>query len=136
MKLSFVTLGARDLPTLRTFYVAWGWSERPGASDAFVAFEAGGVHLALFPMEHLADEAAPGEPGPSAGWNGVTLAINVTSRVEVDAHVRRAIECGATLVAQPVERPWGGYSGYVADPEGNRWEIAWAPAGGWPVQTS
>ena len=23
--------------------------------------------------------------------------------------------------------PWGGRSGYVADPEGNRWEIAWAP---------
>jgi len=24
-------------------------------------------------------------------------------------------------------RFWGGRSGYIADPEGNRWEIAWAP---------
>ncbi|WP_435108944.1 VOC family protein [Nocardiopsis synnemataformans] len=31
-------------------------------------------------------------------------------------------------MAEPVERPWGGRSTYVADPEGNRWEIAWASA--------
>lgn len=34
---------------------------------------------------------------------------------------------GARVVGAPVDREWGGYSGYVADPEGNRWEIAWLP---------
>ena len=33
---------------------------------------------------------------------------------------------GAVSVAEPADREWGGRSGYVADPEGNRWEIAWA----------
>jgi uncharacterized glyoxalase superfamily protein PhnB len=28
---------------------------------------------------------------------------------------------------EPVDRDWGGRSGYFADPEGNRWEVAWAP---------
>ena len=32
-----------------------------------------------------------------------------------------------TVLAEPVDRDWGGRSAYIADPEGNRWEIAWAP---------
>ena len=60
-------------------------------------------------------------------WNGVTLALNVADRGEVDQVVRVATDAGARVVASPTERDWGGYSGYIADPEGNRWEIAWAP---------
>jgi uncharacterized glyoxalase superfamily protein PhnB len=59
----------------------------------------------------------------------VTLAINVDGRDAVDDGYTAALSAGATSVAEPVQRDWGGYSGYIADPEGNRWEIAWAPAG-------
>jgi uncharacterized glyoxalase superfamily protein PhnB len=38
------------------------------------------------------------------------------------------VAAGATVVAEPVDRSWGGRSGYIADPEGNRWEIAWVPS--------
>ncbi|HEV7974028.1 hypothetical protein [Amycolatopsis sp.] len=31
--ISFVTLGTRDLPTLRSFYRSWGWTERDGGDD-------------------------------------------------------------------------------------------------------
>jgi uncharacterized glyoxalase superfamily protein PhnB len=125
LEMSFVTLGARDLPTLRRFYQRWGWRERPGASDTFAAFDAGDVRLALYPMELLGIEAAPGEPSPPVGWNGVTLAVNLAERSDVEREIERAVACGASPLAAPVEREWGGYSGYVADPEGNRWEIAW-----------
>jgi uncharacterized glyoxalase superfamily protein PhnB len=37
------------------------------------------------------------------------------------------VASGGHAAADPVERDWGGYSGYVADPEGNRWELTWAP---------
>lgn len=60
-------------------------------------------------------------------WNGVTLAVNLSSRAEVRGVYAAAIACGATAVAEPTERDWGGFSGYIADPEGNRWEVAWAP---------
>ena len=30
-------------------------------------------------------------------------------------------------VTGPEEREWGGYTGYFADPDGVRWEIAWNP---------
>ena len=127
-RLSFVTLGARDVPGLRAFYSAWGWTERDGGDDAFAQFDVGGTRLALFPLDQLGAEAAPGEDLPLAGrWNGVTLAVNVVRREDVDAVVAAALAAGARPVAAPVDRDWGGRSGYVADPEGTRWEIAWLP---------
>ena len=61
----------------------------------------------------------------------MTLAINLSDVESVDEAHRAAVEAGADPVADPVDREWGGYSGYIADPEGNRWEIAWAP--GYPL---
>lgn len=37
------------------------------------------------------------------------------------------IAAGGALVAAPQRREWGGYTAYVADPEGYRWEIAHNP---------
>ncbi len=34
---------------------------------------------------------------------------------------------GADPVHEGVDREWGGYTGYFGDPDGYRWEIAWAP---------
>jgi uncharacterized glyoxalase superfamily protein PhnB len=63
----------------------------------------------------------------SSGFSGITLACNVESGEQVDEAYAAAIAAGATPVAEPVAREWGGRSAYFADPEGNRWEIAWAP---------
>ncbi len=126
--MTAVTLGARDMPVMRNFYRSLGWRENDSSDDAFTSFTLGGVRLALYPVGLLGAEAAPAEPVVAEGvWNGVTLALNVADRGEVDQVVRVATDAGARVVASPTERDWGGYSGYIADPEGNRWEIAWAP---------
>ena len=125
-RLSVVTLGARDISALRSFYRALGWHELPTSDDGWVAFQLGGVLLALYPLHDLAAEAAPTMPDPAGGWSGVTLACNVDSREEVDKAFAAAVAAGATAVAEPIDRSWGGRSAYIADPEGNRWEIAWA----------
>ncbi|WP_433538529.1 VOC family protein [Micromonospora sp. CA-249363] len=124
-RLSVITLGARDLSRLRTFYRSLGWPELPASDDGWSAFLLGGVLLALYPLPDLAAEAAPGVPDPG-GWSGVTLACNVDDPTEVDAAFAAAVAAGATAVAAPTDRSWGGRSAYIADPEGNRWEIAWA----------
>ena len=126
-RLSVITLGARDMSALRGFYRSLGWPELSGGTDEFSGFLLGGVLLALFPLRELAAEAAPGEAVPAAGWSGVTLACNVDTREDVDSAFDAAVKAGARVVAEPVDRAWGGRSGYIADPEGNRWEIAWAP---------
>jgi uncharacterized glyoxalase superfamily protein PhnB len=111
----------------RQFYASWGWQERAGGSDEFAQFDMGDTRFALYPLDLLGAEAAPGRPPPPPGWNGVTLAINVATRDSVDEAYRAAIDAGALSIGQPVEREWGGYSAYVCDPEGQRWEIAWLP---------
>ncbi len=127
-RISYITLGVRDMPTLRAFYAQLGWQERPGSSNEFATYEAEGVLLALYPLDQLGQEAAPGDPMPGrGGWNGITLGVNVESIDAVDESFRSALAAGAREVAGPVKRDWGGYSGYIADPEGNRWEITWAP---------
>jgi uncharacterized protein len=126
-RLTAVTLGARDLPRLRDFYDALGFRRTVTVEDEFAAFLVGGVVLALFPLELLAAEAAPGAEPPGGGWSGVTLAINVDEREHVDEAFAAAVRAGARAVAEPVDRDFGGRSGYVADPEGNRWEVVWAP---------
>lgn len=128
-RLTAITLGARDLPALRRFYLRLGWAELPNSGDEWAAFLLGGVLLTLYPFEALAREAVPETPGmaPPTGWNGVTLICNVDSKEQVDGAFAAALAAGAISVAEPTDRFWGGRSGYIADPEGNRWEIAWAP---------
>jgi uncharacterized protein len=125
-RLSIVTLGARDMGTLRAFYRTLGWPELPIGDDTWTGFLLGGVLLALFPLSDLTAEAAPGDT-VATGWSGVTLACAVDTREEVDATFAKAVAAGATPVADATDRPWGGRSSFVADPEGNRWEITWSP---------
>ena len=126
--MTVVTLGALSVRSLRAFYRAIGWQENDGSDDTFTSFTMGSARLALYPIDLLHTEAAPEETVVAFdAWNGTTLAVNVATREEVDDGISAAVAAGARAVGSPVERDWGGYSGYFADPEGHRWEIAWAP---------
>jgi catechol 2,3-dioxygenase-like lactoylglutathione lyase family enzyme len=122
--LSILTLGAFNLPLLRDFYEAWGWSELKQSSKEWCAFDMGGCLLSIYPLELLGDEAAPGEPVLAAPWRGFTMAISVESEEQVQDVFDTAVASGAIEVQEPTRRDWGGLSAYIADPEGNRWEIA------------
>ena len=117
-RISYITLGVRDMPTLRAFYAELGWQERSGSSDDFATYEAGGVLLALYPLGQLGQEAAPGEPMPERSWNEITIGVNVESTEAVDETFRSALAAGARSVAGPVKREWGGYSGLLRRPGG------------------
>ncbi|MEU9100039.1 VOC family protein [Streptomyces sp. NPDC048361] len=125
-RLSAVTLGVLDMSELRRFYCGLGWEELPSSDDNWAGFLLGGVLLALYPVDELAAEAADGAPS-RAGWSGITLICNVDHREQVDSAFASAVAADATAVGEPADRSWGGRSAYIADPEGNRWEIAWAP---------
>jgi predicted lactoylglutathione lyase len=48
----------------------------------------------------------------------------------VDAVIKDAVEAGATVTREAVEKPFG-YSGVFADPDGHTWEVAWVR--GWKL---
>ena len=122
--LSVITLGARDLATLRDFYKALGWRAEIDLED-FCAFETRGAVLSLFPVEKLAAEASA-EPAPAEERLDLALAINVDSRVEVDETIQAAREAGARITTEPTKpEQFDGWHGHFADPEDNYWEVVW-----------
>jgi len=124
-RINMVTLGVRDPARMRAFFAALGWPEWAATEDGFTGYDTGGAILALLPVVVLAEDSrAPGEPGE---WSGVTLAINVADPALVDEAIEAARAAGAEIVREPGDAQSGGRSGYFGDPEGNRFEVAWAP---------
>ena len=124
-RLSMVTLGVADLDRARYFYEAWGWKASQASQPGIVFFQAPGLALALFGRAALAEDAAV-EDRPT-GFAGVTLAYNCRSKDEADEVFARAVAAGARAQKPLHDVFWGGYSGYIADPDGHLWEIAWNP---------
>lgn len=121
-----MTLGVADLRRARRFYeTGLGWN--PGfASDDVVFYETGGPIIALWSRRDLAADAQLEDDESTFG--GLALAHNVRSRDDVDAVLAEAAAAGAAILKSAEDTPWGGYSGYFADPDGHVWEIAFNPA--------
>ena len=125
-KISFVTLGVADLARSRRFYVdGLGLPVRQPENDGVVFLDMGTMVLGLWGIEDLKADA--GYVSASEGFRGVFLAHNVPSKEEVDAVIQQAVDAGGTLVKPGHDAPWGGYTGYFADPDGHLWEVAWNP---------
>ncbi len=123
-RISLITLGVRDLARSRAFYEALGWTTDAATEDDVVFFQAGGMIVGLWDRGRLAEDSGVEDSG---GWGGVTLALNVRSRVEVDAVIAEAETAGAAIPRHGAETFWGGYSGLFLDPDGHPWEIAHNP---------
>jgi predicted lactoylglutathione lyase len=124
-RLSFVTLGVADVAKSRTFYEALGFAASAASEAAVTFFDAGGVVLALFGREALAEDAGAELAPP--GRTNVALAHNVSSETEVDGVLSEAVAAGARLLKPGQKTFWGGYSGYFSDPDGHIWEVAHNP---------
>jgi predicted lactoylglutathione lyase len=123
-RLSLVTLGVTDLARARAFYEALGWTTRADPGDDVVFFQAGGMIVALWSRESLAEDSGVEDGG---GWGGVTFAYNTRSPEEVDAVIEQARAAGGRIAREPGETFWGGYSGIFVDPAGHPWEVAHNP---------
>ena len=128
-RVTLITLGIADLDRARRFYAAWGWAEHPSDAGSVAFYQMQGAALALFPLDELA--ADQGRPGAALGTGAITLAQNCADEAQADAVWQAAIDAGATALKRPEKVFWGGYSGYVADPDGHVWEIAHNPF--WPL---
>jgi RimJ/RimL family protein N-acetyltransferase/catechol 2,3-dioxygenase-like lactoylglutathione lyase family enzyme len=125
-RVSLVTLGTRDIERMRAFFERVGWPLWTTADDGFTGYLTSGAMLALYPMESLAELSGAGRTGKGE-WSGVTIAVNVEAPELVDRALEAARAAGADIVVEPVDLEWGGRSGCFADPEGNRFEVAWMP---------
>jgi catechol 2,3-dioxygenase-like lactoylglutathione lyase family enzyme len=126
-RLSFVTLAVRDLEASRAFYLdGLGWQPALDVPGEVLMIKVGPL-LVLSLWDRDAFEKEVGPVAQDAGLSPVALAHNVAAREEVEAVLDVARAAGADAVSDAVDRDWGGRSGYFADPDGFRWEVAWNP---------
>lgn len=128
--ISLITLGVTDVPRAKAFYrEGFGW-EPVFEQDDVAFFQMNGFVFGLWDKAQL--EADMDRPCAPAG--SFALAHNLESAEAVDARLARLVAAGATLLRAADAPAHGGYRGYVADPDGNAWEIAWNPA--WTVDNA
>jgi uncharacterized protein len=125
-RINFVTFGVSDMTVMREFYERLGLIASSASNPDVTFFDAGGIVLALFGYQALAEDAAV-KAGTIPSYRGVAVAWNAASEAEVDAFLAQAVAAGA-VVTKPAHKVfWGGYSGYFTDPELNLWEVAFNP---------
>jgi catechol 2,3-dioxygenase-like lactoylglutathione lyase family enzyme len=125
-RVSFITLAVADLERTHAFYVdGLGWAPELFVPDEVLMIRVGDkLVLSLWAEAGFESEVGPIRRGP--GVVPLTLAHNVATEPEVDAVLELAASLGAET-SGPERRDWGGYTGYFADPDGFRWEIAVNP---------
>ena len=125
-RLTIITLGVSDLKIASDFYEKkLGWKRSKASMGDIVFFQLNGIQLALYPRHELAKDATVSAKG--SGFKGITIAHNLRSEKEVDKLIASLKKKGVKIVKSPQKVFWGGYSSYIADPDGNLWEIAYNP---------
>ncbi|MEP7118644.1 MAG: VOC family protein [Acidobacteriota bacterium] len=131
-RISFITLGVDDLNRATAFYRDGLGLPTPGiigtefehGAVTFIQMQPG-LTLALWPRRSLAHETGLPVSGPPS--TSVCLAHNVRARPDVDTLLAQAAAAGARIVKAAHDTFYGGYAGYLQDPDGHLWEIAWNP---------
>ena len=125
-RITLLTLGVRNLERSVAFYRDGLGFPLSSASTGEVAFfRTGGVVLALYPRNLLAEDAAITDT--DTGFGGITVAHNVREREEVGRALEEAANAGAVITRPAHDTAWGGRAGYFRDPDGHLWEVAWNP---------
>ena len=126
-RISIVTLGVADLQRSHEFYhqgLGLPTSGQPGSGIIFL--KTGGVCLALYPLDKLAEDVSPSRSSERGRFSGITMAHNTKSKNEVDAVLALAELSGGKVEKSAQDVFWGGYSGYFSDPDGYLWEVAYS----------
>ena len=127
-QVSVITLGVENLTDARRFYeVGFGWKP-VFENQEIIFFQMNGFVLGLWVRASLAADAAS-DMMPNSG--AFAIAHNVPNKNDVKAAMDRLVEAGGRITREADTPPQGGFRGYVADPDGHSWEIAWNPA--WPI---
>ena len=127
-RVSFITLAVADLDATRAFYVGGlGWEAEVDVPGEVLMIKVGEparpVALGRGRVRGRGGRDPPGRR-PGAVHARPQRAPPATRSTRCSPTARAA---GADPVGDAEDRDWGGYTGYFADPDGFRWEVAWNP---------
>lgn len=128
--LTSVTLAVKDLQTAQHFYVDglgfvaddFEGVNHPMGEARFFWFS--GMRLGLWPISNMRMDTGA---NLSLVRSGAVYGLSVSSTEEVSMLVQSAVQMGGTLLIEPRENFWGGFSGYITDPDDHIWEVIFDP---------
>ena len=124
-QVSVITLGVGDLQAAKRFYGdGFGWTPVFDNGD-IVFYQMNGFVLGVWFKHELEDDM---QRASVPGSGAIAQAHNVGSADDVTRLIERLSQSGGQLLRTPDAPPHGGFRGYVADPDGHAWEIAWNPS--------
>lgn len=127
-QISCITLGIVELERSKRFYIdGFGWMPVFETPD-IVFYQMNGLMLGTWRLDALKDDTRRSD---LATPGAVTLAHNVVGQADVQPLLGRLARCGGTILRDGDATDYGGFRGYIADPDGHIWEIAWNPT--WPI---
>lgn len=121
----FVNVAVRDLERSKAFYAKLGFGFDPKFTDdnaaSLIVSENAYVMLLAEPFFQGFTKKAICD---TSSHTEALLAVSCTSRDEVDAMVKTAVEAGGAHAMDPVDHGFMyGWSFY--DPDGHHWELVW-----------
>jgi predicted lactoylglutathione lyase len=114
--IGYVTLGTNDKERAARFYdalLAELGAKRTMETETFIAWGAG-------PSSPMLCVIQPFDKKRATVGNGVMVALAASSKAQVDALHRKALELGAKDEGAPGPRGDGFYAGYFRDLDGNK----------------
>jgi predicted lactoylglutathione lyase len=119
-----ITLAVKDLVAIKAFYTGkFGW-QILAENAKVVMLKLDNLVLTLCNELLFAEHT---NIDNNAGSKPFYLTINLASKAVVDEKITKLEQDGVQILKHPSETFWGGYSGFIADPEGNCWEICYNP---------
>lgn len=124
-KQIFVNLPVKDLNRSKEFFTALGFSINPQFTDDKAACVVMGENIyAMLLTEPFFKTFTRKEIADATKTTEVLIALDAESREAVDEMVRRAVDAGGSLYADPQDHGWM-YQHSFADPDGHQWEVAY-----------
>eukprot|EP00549_Striatella_unipunctata_P024292 CAMPEP_0118717330 /NCGR_PEP_ID=MMETSP0800-20121206/28080_1 /TAXON_ID=210618 ORGANISM="Striatella unipunctata, Strain CCMP2910" /NCGR_SAMPLE_ID=MMETSP0800 /ASSEMBLY_ACC=CAM_ASM_000638 /LENGTH=149 /DNA_ID=CAMNT_0006624017 /DNA_START=70 /DNA_END=519 /DNA_ORIENTATION=- len=128
-RVSIITLGVKDLKRSNRFYQEiMGWARTSASNDQISFFYINkSMLLSLYNCEALVKDTGIMDPMSLSSLGRFTMAYTCKSEQEVDGLFEYFKKYEVKVVKEPHKVFWGGYSGYISDPDGHYWEIAYNP---------
>jgi predicted lactoylglutathione lyase len=114
--IGYVTLGTNDIQRAARFYdalLAEFGAKRAMQMDTFIAWATG-------PGAPMVSVIKPFDGKAATVGNGVMVALAASSKAQVDAIHKKALELGGKDEGAPGPRGDGFYAGYFRDLDGNK----------------
>lgn len=119
-----VTLHTKKFLEMKSFFAEKLAMSIISENGEFVEFASSGVRLALVSHESLRRSlSAEGLTGKRSG-SSVGIGFGFANPKDVDLTWKKLVKNGVTPVAPPKQQPWGEYTAFFADPDGNIHELA------------